>query len=139
RRFRRLEAFYRTPVNIRWRSRTGCAAGVTASPSMLRPLDGDLLDFDPAVRLETPDQLGTIALVALDERIGLAPPDRCQPACGDALRDEVRLHRGGAALRELQVVRVRSEPVGVAGDVHVADPGIFDERVGDLVELRLRH
>src|SRR5437879_2469833 len=70
--------------------------------------------FDAAVRLEAGDQLlGLLVALALLDRLALALALGVDPARRDALADEIGLHRVGAAHRQLHVVGVAADAIGV--------------------------
>src|SRR6185503_10482233 len=74
--------------------------------------------------------------------LGLALADRGDLRGRDALAHQVRLHRGSATLRELLVVRVAADRIGVAGgdhhlEVHAAQ--LVERLVDALLAVRTDH
>src|SRR5262245_28172242 len=103
-------------------------------------------DDRATVRREALDQLLEVADLAFRARIGarfhlqgLAHADRLDLRPVDALAYEVRLHRVSAPLRQLLVVLLGADAVGVSLDVDQLDRGELGEpRDHFLVGLRPR-
>src|SRR4030095_11769459 len=100
-------------------------------------LDREGFNLDAAIRLEACNETSLGRLFAAYDRMRLALADCDQATCGYAFADEVILDRVSTALRQLEVVGVGSQAIGVPADVDPGDLTVAHERRRDFVELRL--
>src|SRR5437879_5389973 len=95
----------------------------------------DGFGLDAAVRLEARDQLlGLLVALALLDRLALALALGVDPARRDAFADEIGLHRVGAAHRQLHVVGVAADAIGVPDrdDHFEVDVAQFGDEIVEL-------